>query len=77
MNLIIATLEIEILRSFIYNMISVSSNEIVYCIVGTKNYSDDAFKERRFDFLKNEPIIVETYHAKGSLTKMIYRVVVI
>ena len=29
-------------------------------IAGTKNYSDNEFKERRFEFLKIEPIIVET-----------------
>jgi hypothetical protein len=53
MNLIIDILDFEMLRSFIYKMISVSPNEIVYCIAGTKNYSDDEFKERRFDFHKN------------------------
>ncbi|WP_157869926.1 hypothetical protein [Paracholeplasma brassicae] len=56
--------------TFIYKMIPVSPNEIVYCIAGTKNYSDNEFKERRFEFLKTEPIIVETYHTKGGLTKM-------
>jgi hypothetical protein len=67
----------EILSTFIYKMISVSPNEIVYCIAGTKNYSDNEFKERRFEFLKTEPIIVETYHAPDGLAKMLYRVVVI
>jgi hypothetical protein len=56
-------------------MISVSPNEIVNCIAGTKNYADDEFKERRFDFLKTEPIIVETYHAPDGLTTMLYRIV--
>jgi hypothetical protein len=41
----------EILSSFINKMISVCPNEIVYCILETKNYSDDEFKERRFEFL--------------------------
>jgi len=52
-NLVIDTLDSKTLRSFIYQMISISPNEIVYCIEGTNNYSDDECKERRFDFLKN------------------------
>jgi site-specific DNA recombinase len=58
-------------------MITVSPNEIVYCIAGTKNDSDDEFKERRFDFLKTEPIVVGTYHKADVLTKMKTLVVVI
>jgi site-specific DNA recombinase len=76
-NLVIDTLDSEILRSFIYKMISVSPNEIVYCIAGTKNYSDDEFKERRFEFIKTDPIVVGTYQTTDGLTKMNYRVVVI
>jgi hypothetical protein len=76
-NLVIDELDSEILSTFIYKMISVGPNEIVYCIAGTKNYSDNEFKERRFEFLKTEPIIVETYHAPDGLAKMLYRVVVI
>lgn len=76
-NLVIDELDSEILSTFIYKMISVSPNEIVYCVAGTKNYSDNEFKERRFEFLKTEPIIVETYHAPDGLAKMLYRVVVI
>jgi site-specific DNA recombinase len=77
MNLIIDILDFEMLRSFIYKMITVSQNKIVYCIAGTKNYSDDEFKERRFDFLKTELIVVGTYHKADALTKMITLVVVI
>ena len=77
MNLIIDILDFEMFCSFIYKMISVSPNEIVYCIAETKNDSDDAFKERRFDFLKTEPIVVGTYHKADGLTKMTTLVVVI
>ena len=52
-NLVIDTLDSEILRSFIYKMISVSPNEIVYCIAGTKNYSDDEFKRAQIWVHKN------------------------
>lgn len=76
-HLVIDELDSDILRSFIYKMISVSPNEIVYCIAGTKNYSDKEFKERRLEFLKTAPIVVGTYHAPDGLTKMKYRVVVI
>jgi site-specific DNA recombinase len=58
-------------------MITVNPNEIVYCIAGTKNDSDDEFKERRFDCLKNEPIVVGTYQTTDGLTKINYRVLVI
>lgn len=51
-------------------MISVSPTEIVYCIAGTKNNSDNEFKERRFEFLKIGPIIVEIYHEPDGLAKM-------
>ena len=76
-HLVIDELDSDILRSLLFKMISSSLNEIVYCIAGTKNYSDKEFKERRFDFLKTEPIIVETYHAPDGLAKMLYRVIVI
>ncbi|MBN2300095.1 MAG: hypothetical protein V3569_00960 [Acholeplasmataceae bacterium] len=76
-NLVIDTLDSEILRSFIYKMISISPNEIVYCIAGIKNYSDDEFKERRFEFIKTEPIVVGTHHKADGLTKMITLAVVI
>lgn len=76
-NLVIDELDSEILSTFIYKMISVSPNEIVYCIAGTKNYSDNELKERRFEFLKTDPIVVETYHTPDGLAKMLYRVVVI
>lgn len=58
-------------------MISASPNEIVYCIAGTKNYSDKEFKKRRLEFLKTPPIVVETYHEKGGLAKMFTLAVVI
>lgn len=58
-------------------MISVSSNELVYSIAVTKNYSDDEFKRHRFDFIKTEPIVVGTYHKTDGLTRMITLVVVI
>ena len=58
-HLFIYELDSDILRSFIFKMISASLNEIVYGITGTKNYSDNEFKERRLDFLKNSPIVGE------------------
>ena len=76
-HLVIDELDSDILRSFIFKMISASPNEIVYCIAGTKNYSDKEFKKSRLEFLKTSPIVVGTYHAKGGLTKMFTLVVVI
>ena len=53
-----------------YKMISVNPRELVYCISGTKNYSDKEFKKRRLEFLKAASIVVGAYHTKGGLTKM-------
>lgn len=57
-HLVIDELDSDILRTFIFKMISTSPNEIIYGFAGTKNYSDNEFKERRLDFLKTAPIVV-------------------
>jgi len=57
----------EILRSFIDKIIPVSPNEIVYCTSGTKDYANDEFIERRFEFIKIEPIFVGIYKKTDCL----------
>lgn len=46
-DLVIDTLDSDILRSFIYKMISISPEEVVFCVAGTQNYSDTQFAENR------------------------------
>jgi len=76
-DLIIETLESDILRSFIYKMISVSPEEIVYCVAGTKNYSDAEFSENRNKFLKLKPIYEGHYHDAKYDKFMNYKVIII
>ena len=65
------------LKSFVFKMISVSPSEMVYCVAGSKNYSDAEFSERRKDFLTIDPIATGTYYCEKYDKKMNYRVVVI
>ena len=65
------------LHSFIYKMISVSPEEVVFCVAGKKNYDDKEFSEKRHDFLKNEPLAEGTYHDKNLKKDINYRIIVI
>jgi hypothetical protein len=76
-NLVIETLDFEILQSFIYKMISVSPTEMVYCIAGTRNYTDDEFSLMRKDILKQKPMCTGIYRSEKYDKEMYYRVVVI
>ncbi|HAX02651.1 MAG: hypothetical protein A2Y45_01570 [Tenericutes bacterium GWC2_34_14] len=76
-DLVIETLDSDILRSFIYKMISVSPEEIVYCVAGTKNYSDAEFSENRKKFLKLKPIYEGHYHNAKYDKFMNYKVIIV
>lgn len=67
----------DTLRSFIYRMISVKPDEIVYCIAGSKNYGDKEFAERRHEFEAITPIAEGVYRSQKYAKIMKYRVVVI
>lgn len=73
----ITELDTETLRTFIFKMISVSPSEMVYCIAGTKNYTDKEFSEQREAFIYQTPIASGTYHCDKYDKKMTYRVVVV
>ncbi|MDO9629070.1 MAG: recombinase zinc beta ribbon domain-containing protein, partial [Acholeplasmataceae bacterium] len=73
----ITELDSEVLRTFIYRMISVSPTEMVYCIAGTKNYTDDEFSLMRKDILKQKPLCTGIYRSEKYDKEMYYRVVVI
>ncbi len=72
-----AYLDSDILRSFIYKMISVSPTEVVYCVAGTKNYSDIEFSDNRRKFLKLRPIYGGTYFNRKYDKTMDYKVIII
>lgn len=76
-DLVIDTLDSDILRSFIYKMISVSPEEVVFCVAGTQNYSDAEFAENRKKFLKQKPIYEGLYHDEKYNKHMNYRVIII
>jgi DNA invertase Pin-like site-specific DNA recombinase len=73
----ITELTTEIVRTFVYRMISVSPSEMVYCVAGIKNYSDTEFAERRFEFSQLEPIAKGSYYDAKVKKTMDYRVVLI
>jgi site-specific DNA recombinase len=76
-NLVIDTIDFEIFRSFIYKMISVKPDEVVFCIAGNKNYSDKEFSERRHEFETKNPLATGTYKSEKYDKIMNYRVVII
>ncbi len=65
------------LKSFIYKMISISPSEMVYCIAGSKNYTDKEFSERRKEFLKMTPVASGTYHCDKYDKDMEFKVIII
>ena len=67
----------DILRSFIFKMISVKPDEVVFCIAGNKNYSDKEFSERRHEFEAKKPLATGTYKSEKYDKIMNYRVVII
>jgi hypothetical protein len=73
----ITELTTEIVRTFVYRMISVSPTEMVYCVAGIKNYSDKEFSERRHEFMKLESIASGSYYDEKVKKTMDYRVVLI
>ncbi len=77
MNEPITEVDADTLRSFIYKMISVKPDEIVFCIAGSKNYSDKEFSEKRHTFEALDPLATGTYHSEKFDKVMHYRVVII
>ncbi|MBN2300816.1 MAG: hypothetical protein JXC31_06505 [Acholeplasmataceae bacterium] len=58
-------------------MLSVKPDEIVFCIVGSTQYSDKEFSERRHEFEAKKPIFESVYIDEKYQKEMKYRVVVI
>lgn len=73
----IVELTTEVLRTFVDRIISVSPTEVVFCVAGIKNYSDNEFAEQRFEFIKKEPIATGSYYDDKVKKTMEYRVVLI
>ncbi len=73
----IIELDSDILRSIIFKMISVSPTKMVYCVAGSKNYTEQEFSDMRKKFIKKEPIATGVYTCEKYNKKMHYSVVVI
>lgn len=65
------------LKSFVYKIISVSPEEIIFCVTGTKNYSDSEFVSKISDFMKQVPIEESIYHNDKYSKDMAYKVIII
>lgn len=73
----ITELHTDVLRAFIYKIVAVEYNDIVFYIAGTKNYSDQEFVEKRNEFIKNESIATGKYYYEKYNQTMTYKVIVI
>jgi len=73
----ITELDTYVLRAFIYKIIAVEYNDIIFCVAGTKNYSDVEFVEKRNEFIKYEPIATGQYYYEKYNQSMTYKVIVI
>jgi len=67
----------EIFRFFVYRMIAVSRNEVVFCIAIDKEYTDQEFGERRAEFAALPPF-AEGSHFEAQFKNLLkYKVVII
>lgn len=73
----ITDIQTDVLRAFIHKIIAVEYNEIIFCIAGTKSYSDQEFVEKRKEFIKYEPIATGEYYYEKYNQTMAYKVIVI
>jgi hypothetical protein len=73
----ITEIDTDILRAFVYKIIAVDQNEIVFCIAGSKKYSDKEFVERRQEFINFEPIATGSYYFEKYKQTMKYKVIII
>jgi hypothetical protein len=55
----------------------VKPENIVFCVAGTKNYTDKEFSENRHTFEALKPLATGTYHNEKYDKIMNYKVVII
>lgn len=67
----------EILKAFIYKIIVVERDEVVFCIAGSNKYNDEEFNEKRKEFIKNTPIYEGIYEHEKLQKNMKYSVIII
>lgn len=70
-------IETDTLRSFIYKIISISPEEIIFCVAGTKNYNDEEFVSKLSEFIKSQAIAESSYHSEKYNKEMKYKVIII
>lgn len=67
----------EIVKSFIYRVLVLERDEIVYCIAGSTKYTDKEFIEKRNEFLNNQPIYTGFYTNEILKKSMKYTLIII
>ena len=70
-------IETDTLRSFIYKIISISPEEILFCVAGTKNYNDEEFVSKLSEFIKSQAIAESSYHSDKYNKDIAYKVIII
>ncbi len=70
-------LNTEILKAFIYKIIIIERDEVVFCIAAINNYNDNEFIEKRHEFIKSSPIHEGIYNHEQLEKRMKYSVVII
>ena len=70
-------IETDTLRSFIYKIISISPEEIIFCVAGTKNYNDEEFVSKLSEFIKSQAIAESSYHSVKYNKDINYKVIII
>jgi nicotinamide riboside kinase len=73
----ITEIDTDILRAFVYKIIAVEQNEIVFCIAGSKKYTDKEFVERRQDFVNYDPMATGCYSYEKYNQTMNDKVIII
>lgn len=67
----------DVLRAFDHKIISVSPNEIVYCVSPNKQHSDTEIIDNRVQYLYLDSIFQGTYYSEKYDKEMNYRVIII
>src|SRR5690554_1768273 len=67
----------EIVKSFIYRVLVLERDEIVYCIAGSTKYTDKEFIEKRNEFLNSQPIYTGFYTNEILKKSMKYTLIII
>ncbi|MBN3490232.1 recombinase family protein [Acholeplasma equirhinis] len=66
----------NLIKAFIQKIISVNSDEIVFCMMSNRTYTDQAFAESIDKFLTHPPVIEGTFNDPTHSIKMKFKVII-